>query len=292
MSSTSPKSLLLRLGLKPKKALGQHFLLHPHQARRIVAALDLKGQDTVLEIGAGLGALTVFLAQTNRRVIALERDPDLARFLRQDLFSEVPGVEVLCQDVLEFDFRQASLRAGRTLTVVGNLPYQITSPLLFRLIEHIPVISRAVLMMQQEVGARLTAMPGTKDYGILSVLGQYYFRVTRLFSLSPGNFFPPPQVDSVVVRLLTEALNPQAHDETLLHQLVKAAFGHRRKTLNNTLVAHAETFGLSLEAMRCLLAELGIDLKRRGETLSVAEFVEISNKVTELQILPGKALSP
>ncbi|MHB9075420.1 MAG: 16S rRNA (adenine(1518)-N(6)/adenine(1519)-N(6))-dimethyltransferase RsmA [Desulfobaccales bacterium] len=292
MSSTSPKSLLLRLGLKPKKALGQHFLLHPHQARRIVAALDLDGQDTVLEIGAGLGALTTFLAQTARRVIALERDPDLAGFLRQDLFSEVPGVEVVCQDVLEFDFRQASLAAGRPLAVVGNLPYQITSPLLFRLIEHIPVISRAVLMMQLEVGARLLAKPGTKDYGILSVLGQYYFRVTRLFALSPGNFFPPPQVDSVVVRLLPEAPNPAARDEALLRQLVKTAFGHRRKTLNNTLAAHAATFGLSLEAMRALLAELGIDLKRRGETLSVAEFVEISNKVTELQILPEKPPTP
>ncbi len=142
-------------------------------------------------------------------------------------------------------------------------------------------------MMQQEVGARLTASPGTKDYGILSVLGQYYFRVTRLFSLSPGNFFPPPQVDSVVVRLLPEAPDPAAHDETLLRQLVKAAFGHRRKTLNNTLAAHAETFGLTSEAMRALLVELGIDLSRRGETLSVAEFVEISNKVGSMGGKPG-----
>lgn len=287
MSSTSPKTLLLRLGLKPKKALGQHFLLHPHQARRIVAALDLMGEDTVVEIGAGLGALTGFLAQAARRVTALERDPDLAGFLAEDLFFDIPGVEVVCQDVLEFDFRQASLKAGRPLAVVGNLPYQITSPLLFRLIEHLPAISRAVLMMQLEVGARLTASPGTKDYGILSVLVQYYFRVTRLFSLSPGNFFPPPQVDSVVLRLLPETPNPRAIDEALLQRLVKAAFGHRRKTLNNTLVADAAAFGLSPEAMRALSAELGIDLKRRGETLSVAEFVEISNKVAALRGTPG-----
>jgi 16S rRNA (adenine1518-N6/adenine1519-N6)-dimethyltransferase len=279
MSSTSPKSLLLRLGLKPKKALGQHFLLHPHQTRRIVAALDLDGEDTVLEIGAGLGALTTFLAEAARRVIALERDPDLASFLRQDLFSEIPGVEVVCQDVLEFNFHEASRDAGRPLAVVGNLPYQITSPLLFRLIENISAITQAVLMMQQEVGARLLASPGTKDYGILSVLGQYYFRITRLFSLSPGNFFPPPQVDSVVVRLQPEIPNPAAHDETLFRLLVKTAFGHRRKTLNNTLAAHAETFGLTPEAMRALLVEMGIDLQRRGETLSVAEFVAIINKV-------------
>jgi 16S rRNA (adenine1518-N6/adenine1519-N6)-dimethyltransferase len=279
MSSTSPKSLLRRLGLKPKKALGQHFLLHPHQARRIVAALNLQGEDTVVEIGAGLGALTTFLAQAARRVIALEWDPDLARFLQEDLFSKTPGVEVLCQDVLDFDFKEAGQAAGQPLAVVGNLPYQITSPLLFRLIEHIPAISRAILMMQLEVGARLTALPGTKDYGILSVLMQYYFRATRLFALSPGNFFPPPQVDSVVVRLLPGPPDPAAHDETLLHQLVKTAFGQRRKTLNNTLAAHAETVGLSPDALRALMAELGIDLKRRGETLSVAEFVAISNKV-------------
>jgi 16S rRNA (adenine1518-N6/adenine1519-N6)-dimethyltransferase len=279
VSSTSPKTLLLHLGLKPKKSLGQHFLLHPHQARRIVAALDLQGEETVVEIGAGLGALTIFLSEAARCVIALERDPDLARFLRQDLFSNTPGVEVICQDVLDFDFREASQEAGSPLAVVGNLPYQITSPLLFRLIEHIPAIDRAVLMMQQEVGARLLAKPGTKDYGILSVLSQYYFQVTRLFSLSPGNFFPPPQVDSVVVRLLPGVPDPAAHDETLLHQVVKTAFGHRRKTLNNTLVAHAATFGLNSEAMHTLLVELDIDLKRRGETLSVAEFVAISNKV-------------
>ena len=283
MSSTSPKSLLLRLGLKPNKALGQHFLIHPHQARRIVAALELQGEETVVEIGAGLGALTVFLAQTARQVIALERDPELAKFLKEDLFSENPGVEVVCRDVLEFDFHRAFKEAGRPLAVVGNLPYQITSPLLFRLIEHLQDISRAVLMMQQEVGARLTAKPGIKDYGILSVLGQYHFRITRLFSLSPGNFFPPPQVDSVVVQLLPEAPNPAADDEALLQKLVKAAFGHRRKTLRNTLVAQAGAFGLSLEAMAALLAELGIDPQRRGETLSVAEFVAISNKVTGLQ---------
>jgi 16S rRNA (adenine1518-N6/adenine1519-N6)-dimethyltransferase len=279
MSSTSPKSLLLRLGLKPKKALGQHFLLHPHQARRLVAALDLTGEDTVVEIGAGLGALTTFLAQSAQRVIALERDPALAEFLKEDLFAATPNVDVLCQDVLEFDFRQASVEAGHPLAVVGNLPYQITSPLLFRLLEVLPAIARAVLMMQQEVGARLLAPPGTKDYGILSVLGQYYFHLTRLFSLSPGNFFPPPRVDSVVLRLQPTTPALPARDEGLLQQVVKTAFAHRRKTLNNTLVAHAAAFGLNRESMRDLLAALHIDPQRRGETLSVAEFVAISNKV-------------
>jgi 16S rRNA (adenine1518-N6/adenine1519-N6)-dimethyltransferase len=279
----SPKILLQRLGLRPKKALGQHFLLHPHQARRIVAALRLTGEETVVEIGAGLGALTGFLAAAARRVVALERDPDLARFLAADLVAESPGVEVICGDVLEFDFSGAAREAGRPLTVVGNLPYQITSPLLFTLIEQIAAVTQAVLMIQQEVGARLTASPGTKDYGILSVLVQYHFRVTHLFNLSPGNFFPPPQVDSTVLRLAPTSPNPAARDAALLQRLVRTAFGHRRKTLNNTLVAHAAALGLSAEEMRALLAQMGIDTRRRGETLSVAEFVELSNQVAAVR---------
>lgn len=286
MSWLSPKTLLNRLGLRPKKALGQHFLLHPHQARRIVAALNLTGAETVVEIGAGLGALTGLLAPAARRVIALERDPELARFLAAELLAESPGVQIICQDVLEFDFPGAAREAGRPLTVVGNLPYQITSPLLFILIRDLAAIDQAVLMMQLEVGARLTASPGTKDYGILSVLVQYHFRVTRLFSLSPGNFYPPPQVDSVVLRLVPEVPEPPASvalDAALLHQVVKAAFGHRRKTLNNTLVSGAAALGLSPEAMRGILAELNLDLNRRGETLSVAEFVAVSNRVAGLR---------
>ena len=282
MAFNSPKTLLKLLGLRPKKTWGQNFLLHPHQAERIVAALELSRADTVVEIGAGLGALTGFLAALAQRVIALERDPELARFLREDLLAGAPGVEVVCGDALEFDFAGAAREAGRPLAVVGNLPYQITSPLLFALIRERAAVDRAVLMMQQEVGARLAASPGTKDYGILSVLVQYHFRVTRLFSLSPGNFHPPPQVDSVVVRLDPETPAPAARDPELLQRLVKAAFGHRRKTLNNTLVAQAGSFGVTPGAMGALLAQLGIDPQRRGETLSLAEFVALSNGVARL----------
>ena len=279
MSLTSPKILLQRLGLRPKKSLGQHFLVHPHQARRIVDALELGGDETVVEIGAGLGALTVLLAGQARRVVALERDPALARFLQEEIFPESPGVEVRCQDVLKFDFLELSREIGRPLAVAGNLPYQITSPLLFKLMEEREAISRAVLMMQQEVGARLLAAPGTKDYGILSVLLRYHFAIRRLFSLGPANFFPPPQVDSVVLRLTPAAVSPPARDPLLLARVVKAAFGKRRKTLNNTLVAEAPAFGLSPERLRTILAELNLDPRRRGETLSLAEFVAIGNKM-------------
>jgi 16S rRNA (adenine1518-N6/adenine1519-N6)-dimethyltransferase len=277
MSFSSPKILLRRLGLRPRKAWGQHFLLHPHQAQRIVAALGLKGEETVVEIGPGLGALTVFLAQEARQVVALERDPALAQFLGAELFPDNPRVQVLCQDALTFDFRECRREAGGPISVAGNLPYQITSPLLFKLIEAKAALSQAVFMMQQEVGDRLLSPPGTKDYGILSVLMQYHFSLERLFSLGPGNFYPAPQVDSVVLRLTPGETEPRAQDEVLFSRVVKAAFAHRRKTLTNTLVNRAPDFGLTRETLRRIFLTLEIDPGRRGETLSVAQFVALSN---------------
>jgi 16S rRNA (adenine1518-N6/adenine1519-N6)-dimethyltransferase len=244
-----------------------------------VAALDLRGEETVVEIGPGLGALTVFLAHQARRVVALERDPALARFLGEELFQENPRVQILCQDALTFDFQECRGAAGRPLIVAGNLPYQITSPLLFKLMETKTAVSLVVFMMQQEVGDRLLSPPGTKDYGILSVLSQYHFILERLFSLGPGNFYPPPQVDSVVLRLTPRETAPRARDEALLSRVVKAAFAHRRKTLTNTLVHRALEFGLTPEALRNILLLLDIDPGRRGETLSMAQFVALSNAI-------------
>jgi 16S rRNA (adenine1518-N6/adenine1519-N6)-dimethyltransferase len=272
----SPKILLRRLGLRPKKAWGQHFLLSAPQARRIAGALELCGPEIVVEIGAGLGALTGFLAPLARKVVAIERDPLLARFLEEELFPDSPVVQVRCQDVLEFDFLECARDWGQTLAVVGNLPYQITSPLLFKLIQERAALAQAVLMMQQEVGDRLLASRGTKDYGILSVLVQYHFSATRLFSLTPANFYPPPQVDSTVLRLLPEKAI-LAQDEDLLIRVVKGSFAKRRKTLNNNLVAQAAAFALTREEMRAALLSAGIDPQRRGETLSVAEFVAVTN---------------
>jgi 16S rRNA (adenine1518-N6/adenine1519-N6)-dimethyltransferase len=278
LSFVTPKVLLQRLGLRPNKALSQNFLLYPHQAQRIVAALALTGGETVVEIGAGLGALTVFLAPAAAQVVALERDPALCRFLEEELLAHLPQVQILCQDALKFDFLRLSREQG-PLTVVGNLPYQITSPLLFKLVEEKAALKQAVLMMQQEVGDRLLAAPGTKEYGVLSVLLRYHFALERLFSLSRANFYPSPQVASVVLGLRPAPPVLAARDEALLRRVVKAAFATRRKTLTNTLAAQAAAFGLTREAMLTALRDVGIDPGRRGETLSVAEFVALSNEM-------------
>ena len=279
MSLSSPRTVLQRLGLKADKARGQHFLLYPHQARRIVTALELTPQDLVVEIGPGLGALTVFLAEQAARVVALEVDQTLAAYLQEEIFPGESRVEIICQDVLRFDFGQLARVANSLLVVVGNLPYQITSPLLFKLAEDKAALSRALLMMQQEVGARLTAVPGSKDYGILSVLLQYHFTITRLFSLGPANFYPPPQVNSVVVRLLPRRPDPAARDEVFFTRVVKAAFATRRKTLKNTLAARAATLGLASSEVLAALQTLNIDPGLRGETLSVSQFVALSNEL-------------
>lgn len=281
MPFVSPKALCRRLALTPKKALGQHFLLHPEQAQRIVTALNLSGQETVVEIGAGLGALTFFLSQVAGRVVALELDGRLVDILHQEIVPGIANVQVINQDVLEFDFVGLSQTLGQSLSVTGNLPYQITTPLLFKLISAKAVLQTMVFMVQREVGERLLARPGGKDYGILSVLLQYHADIERIFYLSPGNFYPAPQVESLVLRLTPRLAIPPAQDETQFTQIVKTAFATRRKTLKNSLAARAVNFQSSPEAILTILDKLGIDPQRRAETLRVEDFVGISNALTE-----------
>ena len=244
-----------------------------------MAALNLVPQDIVVEVGPGLGALTVFLAEQASRVVALEIDPVLAAYLQGELFSGESRVEIIRQDVLRFNLLQLAQEAGTQLVVVGNLPYQITSPLLFKLAEQKAAVSRALLMMQQEVGTRLVAAPGSKDYGILSVLLQYHFAMNRLFSLSPANFFPPPQVTSVMMRLAPQRPDPAARDEAFLAQVVKLAFATRRKTLRNTVAAQAPALGLPVPEVLASFHTLNIDPGWRGEVLSVPQFVTLSNEL-------------
>jgi 16S rRNA (adenine1518-N6/adenine1519-N6)-dimethyltransferase len=261
----------------PKKSLGQNFLQHPDQAHRLVAALNLEARETVVEIGPGLGALTFFLAQQARQVVALELDQRLLPILQGEVLAGLSNVHIICTDVLHFDFLGLSREAGHPLPVIGNLPYQITSPLLFKLLEEKAAVRALVLMIQQEVGQRLLARPGCKDYGILSVLLGYHYHLERLFSLSPGNFYPAPKVDSVVLRLLPKIPDLPAADENLLKGVVKAAFATRRKSLKNALSAHASLFQQSPADLVALLHHLNIDPGRRPETLSVNDFVRLTN---------------
>jgi 16S rRNA (adenine1518-N6/adenine1519-N6)-dimethyltransferase len=271
-------ALLARYGLRPKKAWGQNFLVERQTAERIVAAAAVQADDVVVEIGAGLGALTAGLAVAAGRVIAVERDPDLAAVLRAEL-APLSNLEVAGVDALTFDFAGAARAAGRPLVVVGNLPYQITTPMLFRVLESAAggqAIARAVFMVQREVAERLNARPGSKIYGRLSVMLQQLADVSLLFHVAPGAFLPRPAVASTVFRLLPRP-QPRAPvvQPAVFEQVVRAAFGGRRKMLRRAL---EPDFGAPRLAQA--LAAAGVDGARRGEELSIEELAALANALT------------
>ena len=254
-------------GHRPRKRFGQNFLADPHYVRKIVDAVDPKPGDNLVEIGPGLGALTGALIARAGRIAAIEIDRDLASRLRERFPPDRLTLHEM--DALAFDF--ATL--GDALRVVGNLPYNISSPLLFHLASYESRLRDIHVMLQREVVARMTAVPGTPDYGRLSVMLQVRFRVTRLFTVPAGAFRPAPKVESAVVRLMPlREQRPCIADEALFARIVAAAFGQRRKTLRNTLAA------LASEAQ---LRAAGIDSSLRGEALAVADFVLLANSLAE-----------
>jgi 16S rRNA (adenine1518-N6/adenine1519-N6)-dimethyltransferase len=248
---------------RPKKRLGQHFLTDRHYLERIVAEIDPKPGEAMIEIGPGPGALTERLARFVTPLHVVEIDRELASALRARFAPE--AVVVHEGDALAFDL--ASLPEG--LRVVGNLPYNVSTPLLFHVASFAPRIRDCVFMLQKEVVDRMVAEPGTPDYGRLSVMLQYRFAMSLAFGVPPGAFTPPPKVDSAVVRMapLGEG-RPAARDEALFAQIVMAAFTQRRKTLRNAARALVDD-----EAFR----RAGIDPGRRGETLGVAEFIALAD---------------
>ena len=271
------RELLARHGLSPKKGLGQNFLVDPRVQERIVAAAQVGPADVVVEIGAGLGALTARLGAVASKVIAIDRDAQLVPILRAEL-AERPNIDIVLGDALEFDFRGAAARAGRPLVVVGNLPYVVTSPLLFAILEAATgggVVDRAVLMVQKEFAQRMLAPPGSRIYGRLSVMAQQAADAEILFHVGPGAFLPPPAVTSTVLRLLPRA-EPLAAvaDPAVFARVVREAFGTRRKMLRRAL---EPGFG---ERAAGALAAAGIEGTRRAEELSVADFARLANALT------------
>ena len=256
----SPAALLQRHGLHAKKALGQCFLHDRGVVRRIVEAAGIQPHHTVVEIGPGLGIRTEALATAAGRVHAVERDRDMVAVLRQRL----PDVELLQQDALELDLS----RFAAPLQVLGNLPYNITSPLLFHLLQQRRQVEAMTLMVQREVAQRLCAAPGSsKAYGAPSVICQRLARVKLCFAVGRGAFFPVPGVDSAVVQLRIRETPLVQLDDALFARVVRAAFNFRRKTLRKAL---SSTFDRELVAQA--LERSGIDGQRRGETLNVQEF--------------------
>ncbi|NMG73200.1 16S rRNA (adenine(1518)-N(6)/adenine(1519)-N(6))-dimethyltransferase RsmA [Aromatoleum diolicum] len=250
---------------RARKRFGQNFLSDPNIIRKIIDAIRPVAGETMVEIGPGLGAMTDPLVERLGHLHVVEIDRDLIARLQERYTLE--HLTIHQGDALKFDFGQL----GAPLRVVGNLPYNISTPLLFHLAAYAGQVSDMTFMLQKEVVMRMVAEPGTDDYGRLSVMLQYRFRMGRLFDVPPGAFRPAPKVTSSIVRMVP--LPPEqlaAQDEGLLESIVAAAFGQRRKTLRNTLRDFLDERDF---------AALGLDPGLRGERLSVAEYIAIANHV-------------
>lgn len=270
------KTLLARHGFTLKKQLGQNFLVDPGILERIVEAAELTEEDGVFEIGPGAGAVTRQAAESARRVVAVEKDTTL-RSVLDEWLQGLDNVQIIYGDVLKVNLAEvwASFSDCRQVSVIANLPYYITTPILFHLLDAKVPIRNFVVMVQKEVANRLVASPGGKDYGALTIAVQYRTLVEPVLKVGPQAFVPPPAVDSTVVRMrVLTSPRVQVGDEKLFFRIVKAAFATRRKTLLNTLSAN---LGIPKEQMQQVLETAKVDPMRRGETLSIEEFAELTD---------------
>ena len=251
-----------------KKHLGQNFLTDRNILRRIAGTVAPQPEETIVEIGPGLGALSAELLQRGvAPLYMIERDAALLSALEQTLYG-LGAYKLYHQDVLSFDFAALGQQPGN-LVITGNLPYNISTPLLFYLLDYLSFLNRIVVLLQQEVVSRIVAPPGTRTYGRLSVMLQYYCHTEALFTVPPGAFYPAPKVTSRLLRLQPRTSHAcQAADEAHFSRLVGQAFQQRRKTLRNTLKNFASA---------AIIEQAGIDPGARAETLAVKDFVTLSN---------------
>lgn len=278
--------------MPPKSKLGQNFLHDQQAIRRIVAALGDCSDATVIEIGPGRGAITRELAPTAQSVIALEVDPVLAAQLSSEFSPSSPGAaQVLIEttDVLAFDFEAASKAAGHHLVVVGNLPYYITSPILMRLADSASALDRAVLMIQREVADRVVAKPGSRDYGLLSVVAQMHGTVEPLFTLPPSAFSPPPEVHSTVFRWRFKSrFGELGVDRVVFLELLRRVFALKRKTLANNLRAA----GMEQTMIARTLESAGIAAKARAEELPPEALATLCRSLQREGAIPAREMTP
>jgi 16S rRNA (adenine1518-N6/adenine1519-N6)-dimethyltransferase len=277
------REIVARYGFHFKKSLGQNFLIDWNILHQIVEAADLTKQDGVLEIGPGIGTLTQELAESAGQVVAIEKDDRLLPILRETL-AEYPNVHIHHADVLETDLHELFRQHfdGKKTSVVANLPYYVTTPIIMKLLEnHLP-LHHIVVMVQREVAERMTAEPGGKEYGALSVAVQYYTDPEVVCRVPKTVFIPQPQVDSIVIRLRVRSKpRVEVTDPGYFFRVVKASFAQRRKTLLNNL-QHNLPNRPAKEMIVDTLMSIGIDPGRRGETLSIQEFANMAEHLRTL----------
>ncbi|PLS03466.1 16S rRNA (adenine(1518)-N(6)/adenine(1519)-N(6))-dimethyltransferase RsmA [Neobacillus cucumis] len=276
------RAILEKYGFSFKKSLGQNFLIDTNILKKIVSFANLTENSGAIEIGPGIGALTEQLARSSKKVIAFEIDQRLLPIL-QDTLSPYENVKVIHKDVLEANVQmvmEEEFHGMDDIMVVANLPYYVTTPIIMKLLEeHLP-IRGIVCMLQKEVADRISAKPGSKDYGSLSIAVQYYTEAETVMIVPKTVFVPQPNVDSAVIRL-TKRVQPavEVKDENFFFQVTKASFAQRRKTLLNNLTSQLPDGKQKKEEILAALSASGIDPGRRGETLSLEEFGRLADEL-------------
>jgi len=260
----------------PSRRWSQNFLKDPNIARKIAAALQLDRPSLIIEVGPGRGILTRFLLEGTDKLLCVEIDPQLAEKLPESLDYPL-ALKVFQTDFMKWDMNKILIEyPDHDKGIIGNLPYHITSPILFKTLEQAALLTQAVFMIQKEVAQRISADPGSKTYGILSVFSQLYAKVEYLFTVPAHLFSPAPRVDSGIIRLsFTSDAESRLVNTALFREIVRLTFGQRRKMLRNTLSALYPQF---------ILEQINIDLTRRPESLSVDEFVDLSNQLQRIQM--------
>lgn len=278
------QEILKKYGFSFKKSLGQNFLIDPNILRNIVSHADLTKDSAAIEIGPGIGALTEHLARAAGKVVAFEIDQRLLPVLA-DTLSPYDNIEVIHADILEANVQQLfenQLKDYKDIMVVANLPYYVTTPILLKLLMDRLPIRGMVVMMQKEVADRITASPGTKAYGSLSIAIQYYMKAEIAMMVPKAVFMPQPNVDSAVITLTRRETPPvQVKDEEFLFKVSRGSFVQRRKTIINNLQSSLRDGKAKKELIIQALEKVGVDPTRRGETLSIEEFGNLSNELYE-----------
>lgn len=277
---TFVRQILRNHDIKPVKRLGQCFLADFSVMKKIVELAEIKEDETIVEIGSGLGLMTSLMAERAAWVHAVEIDGKLVSVLKERL-KEYHNVTVIHGDILKYDFLTAlGENSVKKIKIIGNIPYSISSPILFHILDHRKQISTAVLMMQKEVADRLCAVPGTKAYGIPTVLFGLYARISRELTVAPGCFYPKPEVTSTVFKMLIpEEPLYWVENDALFFRLVKAAFAQRRKTLLNNM-KNAHWKDCDAGRIENLLRDMGAGEKIRAEELSIQQFAALCNSLS------------
>lgn len=255
------------MNLKPLKRFGQNYLTDPNILNKIVTEISPRNEDNLIEIGPGKGALTIKLLEKVNSVTAIEID----KRVREELSEKFPQLKLISGDFLKIDLHNLYSIKNKKLRIVGNIPYNITSPILFKLMENNELVYDSVLMVQYEVAKRIKGKKGTKDYGILSVMLNFFSDVKFCFKVSPSSFYPKPNIDSAVIHLFFKENEITGEMKSYFIKVVKASFGNRRKTLKNSL---SNSIFMNID-----FADSGVDLTKRAEQLNIDDFLKLAEFV-------------